>query len=36
MNTYNKAERVINTENKQVVARGEGGRRMSEIGEGNF
>ena len=35
MNKHNKTNRVIDKENKQVVARGEGGGGMSEIGEGD-
>ena len=34
MNKQNR-NRVTNTEDKQVVARGEEGQRMNEIGEGN-
>ena len=35
MNEHNKTETVINTENKQVVARGEGHEGKKEIGEGD-
>ena len=34
MNKHNKTETVIDTEDKQVVARGEGDVGISEIGEG--
>ena len=35
MNKCNKTETVIDTENQQVVARGEGNGGMREIGEGD-
>ena len=35
MNKHNNRNGVIDTKNEQVFARGEWGRWMSEIGEGN-
>ena len=36
MSKHNKKGTVMDTENKQVVVRGDGEGRMSEIGEGNY